>query len=551
MRNKIHNLLLQALQRAGERYAAHSALLDIAEAKEKTHGNYATNIAMLVAGILKCAPKTIAAEIIANIEDGEGIIARVEIAGPGFINFFIKKDLWGTCLKDILSAGAGYGRQTFGIGKKALLEFVSANPTGPLHIGHARGAVVGDVLARLLAACGYEVSKEYYINDAGNQMSNLGLSTLYRCRELGGDKQDLPEDCYRGDYLLDIARAALARHPEILEMEAGEAIALCGKFASESIMRGIVADLEAFGVVFDNFFAESTLYKQGLVETALTDLKNNGMVYRGEDGTLWFKSSTFGDEKDRVVVRSSGEPTYFAADIAYHRQKFDSGFDLLIDIWGADHHGYLARVLAGVEALGNDARKLRVILIQLVALSRDGKPVAMSTRKGEFVTMREVIDEVGTDAARYNFMLRRSDSHLDFDLELAKRQSNDNPVYYVQYAHARICSVLKMAQEKGFSVSGYDDSLTVLLQTPEEIEIIKALISFPDIVKASAQSLEAHRIAFFLNEVAALFHSYYNKHKVITEMESLTKARLLLLLALKIVIGNALALLGVSAPEKM
>ena len=383
-----------------------------------------------------------------------------------------------------------------GNGKKVQVEFVSANPTGPLHIGHARGAVVGDVIANLLTAAGYRISREYYINDAGNQMNNLGKSVLLRYRELAGEKIEFPETCYRGDYIKDIAGEIWNREGDkYLNSAEEETVSYFTDIAGKKILEEIKVDLKDFGVTFDEYFSEKELYKDNGVNKLLDKLQKQGFIY--SDGeTLWFKTTSFGDEKDRVVIRKNGEPTYFAADIAYHQNKFSRGFEMIIDIWGADHHGYMPRMWAGVQALGYDKNALKIILVQLVNLLRGGVPAAMSTRSGEFVTLREVLDEVGKDAARYNFLMRRSDSHLDFDLELAKKQSNENPVYYVQYAHARICSILRMALERGIAVPDFADIDPTLLSEPEEKILIKMLVRYPEMIYWAARSLEPHRIHF-------------------------------------------------------
>jgi arginyl-tRNA synthetase len=399
---------------------------------------------------------------------------------------------------------------------------------------------------------GYKVSKEYYINDAGNQMNNLGKSVLLRYRELLDEKIEIPETCYRGDYIKEIAGDIIKKEGKkyLTAINEEETIRHFTSFAGRIIMDEIKKDLFDFGVIFDEYFSEQKLYDNNGVTKLLDSLKKKGFVY--SDGeTLWFKTTAFDDEKDRVVVRKNGEPTYFAADIAYHQNKFSRGFETIIDIWGADHHGYMPRLFAGIQALGHDKNSLKIILVQLVNLLRDGTPVAMSTRLGEFVTLREVLDEVGKDAARYNFLMRRSDSHLDFDLELAKRQVSENPVYYVQYAHARICSILNMARERGISLPGYTDIETALLNEPDEKVLIKLMARFPEIIEGAAKTLEPHRITFYLNELAGVFHSYYNKNKVISENEKLTAARLLLVKTIGIVLRNALKILGVSAPEKM
>lgn len=554
IRNKILKILENALNesvRKGQLPEFSLPYIEVEVTVNPEHGDYAANAAMILASMVKQNPRKIAAVIQENISDSENIIEKTQIAGPGFINFFIKDSVWHNCLKNIEEQKEKYGSSLLGRDMKVQVEFVSANPTGPLHIGHARGAVVGDVIANLLMTAGYRVHREYYINDAGNQMNNLGKSVLLRYRELKGEKIEFPDTCYRGDYIRDISREILEREGDkYLKSDEAETIGYFNSIAGQAILEEIKVDLRDFGVEFDEYFSEKELYKDNGVAKLLDKLKEQGFIY--SDGeTLWFKTTSFGDEKDRVVIRKNGEPTYFAADIAYHQNKFLRGYEMVIDIWGADHHGYMPRMWAGVQALGYDKNALKIILVQLVNLLRGGVPVAMSTRSGEFVTLREVLDEVGKDAARYNFLMRRSDSHLDFDLELAKKQSSENPVYYVQYAHARICSILKMAQERGFVLPAYADIDPSVFREPEEKTLMKMLVRYPETIDGSAKSLEPHRITFYLNELAGIFHSYYNKNKVISEDRQLTAARLFLAGAIRIVLENALKILGVSAPEKM
>jgi arginyl-tRNA synthetase len=399
---------------------------------------------------------------------------------------------------------------------------------------------------------GYAVDKEYYINDAGNQMNNLGKSVLLRYRELLGEKIEFPETCYRGEYIKDIAADVIKKEGNVyLTADEGKTISYLNDIAGQSILKEIKDDLGDFGVNFDYYFSEKELYKNDGVTHLLESLRQKNFVY--SDGeTLWFKTTDFGDEKDRVVIRKNGEPTYFAADIAYHQNKFSRGYEMIIDIWGADHHGYMPRLWAGIQSLGHEKEALKIILVQLVNLLRGGAPVAMSTRSGEFVTLREVLDEVGKDAARYNFLMRRSDSHLDFDLEIAKKQSNENPVFYVQYAHARICSIIRMAQqEHGIALPFYDGINPALLDQPEEMTLIKLMARYPEVIEGAAKSLEPHRVTFYLNDLASVFHGYYNKNKVISDNKELTVARLFLIKSISIVLGNALKILGVNAPEKM
>jgi arginyl-tRNA synthetase len=556
MKSRLRTLLQDAVKAC-----VNQGVLDIEEVpfieiditKEAAFGDYASNIAMVLASRVKgkLPPRKIAEVIRGHIQDNHGMLAKVEVAGPGFMNFFIREGVWSTLLSEVDALGDRYGSSDYGKGKNAHIEFVSANPTGPLHIGHARGAVVGDVIANIAAASGFSVFREYYVNDAGNQMNNLGKSVLYRYLELLGEDVEFPESCYQGDYIRELAGEIIDRNGDIYRSKnQEEAVRLFTDYAAGAILAEIKEDLRAFGVIFDNYYSERSLYKDDRVATLLKELEEKHVVY--SDGeTLWFKTTDFGDEKDRVVVRRNGEPTYFAADIAYHHDKYIRGFDTIIDVWGADHHGYIPRMSACIEALGHDRNSLKIVLIQLVSLLRDGMPVPMSTRAGEFVTMKEVVDEAGKDAARYNFLMRRSDSHLEFDLELAKKQSNENPVYYVQYAHARICSIVRNAGEKGSTIPAYEEVDLRCLKLPEEVNLIKTIIRFPEVVEGAAIALEPHRLTFYLNDLAALFHSYYNKHRVLSDDESLSKARLFLIKTILTVVRNALRLLGVSAPERM
>lgn len=517
------------------------------------HGDYATNTAMVLTRVLKKNPREIASRLADAITvQNPSIIDRLEIAGPGFMNFFIRKEAFRRVIPLIYERQESYGRLDIGKNRLVQVEFVSANPTGPLHVGHGRGAAVGDALARILEACGYRVQREYYINDVGKQMNILGRSLYLRYLELLGKPVDFPEDHYRGDYMKDLARQFYEEMgSKYLDVPEEEALPVCSKYAAGKILDGIRKDLEDFRVTYDEWFSEEKLHREGMVEKAIDELRNRGFIYE-QDGAIWFKSSLFGDEKDRVVVRSNGAKTYFAADIAYHWNKMQRGFDTIIDIWGADHHGYVPRLKAVVEALGLNPEKLKVILVQLVNLLRGGQPVAMSTRAGEFVTLREVMDEVGVDAARYMFLTRRSDSPLDFDLELAKAQSSENPVYYVQYAHARISSLFEVARERGIKLD-LEKAMKHLdrLEEPQEIQIMKLLAEFPFVLRKSAESLEPHRIPYYLHELASAFHPYYNHHRILTDDEALTQARLALAGAIHIVLKIALNLIGLSAPDKM
>jgi arginyl-tRNA synthetase len=438
-----------------------------------------------------------------------------------------------------------------------MVEFVSANPTGPLHIGHGRGAAIGDALANILEAAGYAVSREYYVNDTGNQMDMLGRSVYARYLEILGKESVFPPEYYQGDYIKDIARHIISSHGDsYAQVSEAEAIPFFTASAVDSIMEGIQKDLRDFGCRFDTWFSEKTLFREKTVERALEQLGENGCLYR-HDGHTWFRSTDYGDDKDRVVVRSSGVPTYFASDIAYHVNKLERGYQKTINIWGADHHGYIPRIKAVMEALGNSRDSVEVLLVQFVSLVRNGVPVSMSTRSGTFVTLREVLDEVGPDAVKYIFLTRKSDAQLDFDLEVAKKQSDENPVYYVQYAHARICNILNFAREQGLLLPGPDEVNLELLALSEEINLIKQLSSFPELVEGCALSLEPHRITGYLNDLVGSFHRYYHLGKlngarrVVSEDRSISAARLWLVNTIRMVIKNGLTLIGVGAPEKM
>jgi len=517
--------------------------------KQADHGDLATNLAMVLAKPARMAPRKIAEIISKNLAAPEGMLQKVEIAGPGFINFFAEDAYWRQVIQEIHDLGPAYGNSDLGRGQKVQVEFVSANPTGPLHIGHGRGAALGDALANLLAAAGYEIVREYYINDVGNQINTLGKSLYFRLRELQGEKIEFPEDGYQGDYMKDLARKYLEGHPPPSPTPTAEEFITLGRYAGDVILADIKQDLADFGVRFDRWFSETDLYRRGLVEKSFDLLKDRGYLYE-QDGALWFQATAFGDEKDRVVRRSNGVTTYFASDVAYHLHKFQEGYDLVVDIWGADHHGYVPRLQAAVQALDIPGQ-LKVILVQLVSLLRHGEPVAMTTRGGTFVTLREVIDEVGKDAARFIFLTRRPDAQLDFDLEVAKTQSPDNPVYYVQYAHARLASVCRQAAAQGISIPEPDPAVFTRLQLPEETSLLKLLAAYPELVEAAARNLEPHRITYFLTELASQLHSYYYKHRFISEDLPLSQARLCFVQTIRTVLGHGLGILGVEAPETM
>jgi arginyl-tRNA synthetase len=554
MKQKIKNLILDAARSAhqnGELPSADIVEAEIEEPKAETHGDFSTNIAMVMASAQKMPPRKIAQVLTGHFQDPEGILEKTEIAGPGFINFFLKSSAWHPVLQEIHLADTRYGATDIGKGQKFQVEFVSSNPTGPLHVGHGRGAAVGDAVANILSFCGYDVQKEYYINDSGRQIHTLGRSVYLRYKEMFGQKVKFPDECYQGDYICDLAaEIKMEQGDALLSQPEADALMKCARFAAAKILAGIRQDLKTFGIEFDCWFSEQSLYDSGRVDEILDNFRNQGIIYEKE-GALWFKTSDFGDEKDRVVLKNNGETTYFASDIAYHQDKYDRGFERVVDVWGADHHGYIPRMKAAVEACGHRPDQFDVILVQLVNLLRAGEPVAMSTRAGEFETLKDVIDDVGRDAARFIFLTRHYESALDFDLEVAKQKSNDNPVYYVQYVHARICSIVRKGQERGTHDISWDDQAVARLEAPEEIDLIKTLARYPDIVAGSAKSMEPHRVTYYLMSLASVFHTYYNKHRVLNDDPQLQCGRLNLVLAVQKVIRNGLTLLGVSAPNKM
>lgn len=555
MKQALKQLILEAARAAhaaGEFPSQEFPEVEVEVPKFKDHGDFSTNLAMTMARQQKMAPRKIAEILLAHIDDNGDIVANSEIAGPGFINFFLKTAAWTPVLHEVHQKDERYGESDAGQGRKIQVEFVSSNPTGPLHVGHGRGAAVGDSTANILAFCGWDVQKEYYINDSGRQIQTLGRSVFFRMKQLVGKKVDFPEECYQGAYIRELAQEVIDKNGnEFARREDDDAIMICARFAAGKILEGIRADLETFGVVFDRWFSEQSLYDSGKVEAMIAAFKNNGRIY-AKDDAQWFNTTEFGDEKDRVVVRSNGQTTYFASDIAYHQEKYERGFERVIDVWGADHHGYIPRVSGAIQASGYQKEQFDVILVQLVNLMRAGEPVAMSTRAGEFVTLSDVVDEVGADAARFIFLTRSADSPLDFDLELAKQKTNDNPVYYVQYVHARIASIMRKAREQGVDpeTPAYNDALA-RIEASEEIALIKLLDRYPEVLVRSAALMEPHRVTYFLMELASAFHSYYNKHKVLGEDVQLTSGRLYLVRAVQKVIRNGLQLLGVSAPDKM
>ncbi len=517
-------------------------------------GDLSTPICFALAKLLKRKPRDIAAAVQAAFPADPAVVERVEVAGAGYLNIFVAKSWWQAVPREVLAAGEAYGRADLGKGQRVQVEFVSANPTGPLHVGHGRGAALGDAIASLLQAMGYQVEREFYINDAGTQVRLLGESVWARYREALGEKVAFPESGYHGEYIRDVAAQVAEAVSDLASLAPEQAIAACATEGSRSLLEEARADLKAFGVVFDTWFSERSLFQSGEIERALATLRAGGYLYEN-GGAIGFRASEFGDEKDRILIRSTGEPTYFTSDIAYHANKIRRGFRRLINIWGADHGGYIPRVKAAIHALGHDPEILQVILLQMVRILRGGQPVPMSKRSGQFVELREVVSEVGKDAARFLFLTRRSEAQLDFDIEVAKKQSMENPVYYVQYAHARSCSMARKAAEVGIAGphAGADFSRLTL---PEELAILKRLAIYPELVAGAAQSCEPHRLTAYLQELAAAFHGYFTRYKdseerVISEDQELSRARLAMVAAVRQVVANGLGLLGVSAPERM
>ncbi len=589
MKQPLQELLIGAFERLRSQGSVPPDLaLDIhlERTRDRQHGDFATNVALTLTRPLKRKPREIADMIIAALPDS-GYVTKVEVAGPGFINFFLSPAAYVEQVKQVLASGEAYGRSDLGAGRRVQVEFVSANPTGPLHVGHGRGAAYGAAVADLLAAAGFQVHREYYVNDAGRQMDILATSVWLRYLEMFGEKIRFPSAGYKSEnYIFDIAGALYKERGDALRHTAAAVTAdlppdgaaddsgdkeahidalimrakqLLGEQpyrlvfdrALDSILADIRADLEEFGVVYEEWFSERSLVESGAVERAIQRLRDSGHLYE-KDAAWWFRSTDFGDEKDRVVVRENGQSTYFASDIAYHMDKLERGFDRVIDVWGADHHGYVPRVKAALAAIGDDPGRLDVLLVQFAILYRGGQRVQMSTRSGEFVTLRELRNEVGNDAARFFYVMRKCEQHMDFDLDLAKSQSNDNPVYYVQYAHARICSVLRQMHDKVYTL---DESLGLeqltLLQEAHEQDLMVALARFPETIEAAALVHEPHQIAYYLRELATAFHTYYNAHQFLVDDARLRNARLCLIVATRQVIQNGLGLLGVSAPEAM
>jgi len=517
--------------------------------REKKFGDLASNVALVLAAAFKSSPRELAAAIISQLPTVD-FLERVEIAGPGFINFYISPSFWPQVVKQIIKEKEAYGLAKEKVGEKILLEFVSANPVGPMHLGHGRWAAVGDSLARLLKAAGYEVETEFYLNDFGRQMQLFGLSVACRYSEALGRQVVFPEEGYHGHYVKEIAQEIIAAEGDrYLNLPLEEQAQIFTELAYRQVVADMKKTLAQMGVTFTYWFSERWLHESSYLKETVSLLEAKGYLYK-KDGAVWFKTTLFKDDKDRVLIRENGQPTYFAADVAYHRHKFSRGYNRLINIWGADHHGYIKRIKAAVEALGYSSAQVEIVLGQLVNLFSGGRPVRMSKRTGEMVTLSELLAEVGTDAARYYFLMRSPDTAVDFDIELAKSETQDNPVYYVQYAHARICSILRFAAEQGIELN-LNTAKVELLQAEAEIELLKQLADFPDLIKRAALARAPHRLTTYLQELATAFHTFYHQCRVVTETKELTQARLALVWTTAQVIKNGLNLIGVSAPTKM
>lgn len=547
MKKKIVKIIEASLKNLG---IESTPVLEVEVPPRESMGDLSTPVAMSLSGIVKKPPREIAKDLINSIKD-EAAFEKVEIAGPGFINFTFSKTFLYSEIKKIIYSKESFLREDIGKGKIVQIEFVSANPTGPLHLGHGRGAATGQALSNLLKAAGYKVDREYYVNDAGKQVRLLGQSVFAYYKELLGIEYPIPEEGYRGDYIKEIAQEIINNMGDkFIAADFNEASEIFINHSYEMMLSCIKVDLKDFGIGFDTWQSERELFVTGDVEKAINDLKAKGFIFE-KDGATWFRSTAFEDEKDRVIIKQNGECTYFTSDIAYHRKKVEKHYDELVDIWGADHHGYIPRVKAVIEALGYPKGKLKILLVQMVTLMRGGKPVQMSKRTGEFITLREVIDEVGVDTTKFIFLTRRPNSHLEFDIEVAKSLSSENPVFYVQYANARINSIFAHAKEKGFSEENLHDSNLELLSAPEEIRIMRKLLLYPMVFERAATAHEPHRITFYLQELSGLFHPYYNKYRIVNSDRELSRARLALCEAVRIVLREGLTILGISIPEKM
>lgn len=545
-----HEVLPQALAEAALRIGAPPGdrVPEVVATRDPAHGDLATNLALVLAKSLNKKPRAVAEALVKALQLPQGLVERVEIAGPGFINFFLKREQRAAVLQVVLAAGTKYGRSEVGRGRKVNVEFVSANPTGPLHVGHGRGAALGDGIAALLEWTGHAVSREFYVNDAGAQIDKLAHSLWARVQQAVGRAGEIPEGGYHGEYLVELAQAILGREGRAFaDLPPEEGVRRCRAIGVESQRAEQDRDLAEFGVRFDVVFFESSLYEQHLIERTLQDLSTRGLTYE-QDGALWLRTTTFGDDKDRVLRKTDGSYTYLVPDIAYHRHKHERGFERAIDVWGADHHGYVSRMRAAMQALGYPPSFFHTEIVQLVRVMRGGEEVRFSKRSGEFVTLRELFEETGVDAARYFFLMRRGDSQFLFDVDLAKSQTDENPVFYVQMAHARMSGIFRVGARAPESVQAAGVDLSVLVE-PEETDLLKELAAFPDIVARAAETLEPHRVTGYLDGLARLAHAWYHKYRVLGEPEE--AARLVLAAAVRQVLANGLHLLGISAPDRM
>ena len=582
MKDQLQDLLYKCIQELISKGTLNEmpSKIRIDHTKDNSHGDYATNIALMLSKQAKMSPVELAKIIIDQFEQ-KSFIKKIEIAGPGFINFFMSQETSSSIVNEIINQAALYGSSEIGQGKKVLLEYVSANPTGPLHVGHGRGAAYGATVSNLLRNVGFIVDNEYYVNDAGRQMDILTVSIYLRYLTICGESLRFPDNGYQGQYINDIAQVIYEASGEEFYLKSdlvfenvskdgseggdkeihidqlieraksilGDRFKAVFKVGIESILGGIKNDLAEFGVIFEKWFSEQSLIDSGLSEACISKLKDSKNLYE-KDGALWFKTTNYGDEKDRVVVRDNGNHTYFASDIAYHLEKLERGYDKIINVWGADHHGYIPRVKASIEALGHDPNKLEILLVQFANLYRGGSKVQMSTRSGSFVTLEDLRAEVGNDAARFFYILRKSEQHMDFDLDLAKSKTNENPVYYIQYAHARICSVFRQADEKEIELDVSQTNLTLLTEEIEK-DLLRELSRFKSVLESSAIQYEPHQLAYYLRDLSNHFHSYYNACKFIVDDKNLTQARLALISATQQILKNGLSILGVGAPESM
>jgi arginyl-tRNA synthetase len=582
MKDQLQDLLNKCIQELISKGTLNEmpSKIRIDHTKDNSHGDYATNIALMLSKQAKMSPVELAKIIIDQFEQ-KSFIKKIEIAGPGFINFFMSQETSSSIVNEIIDQAALYGSSEIGHGKKVLLEYVSANPTGPLHVGHGRGAAYGATVSNLLRNAGFIVDNEYYVNDAGRQMDILTVSIYLRYLTICGESLRFPDNGYQGQYIHDIAQVIYEASGQEFHLKSdlvfenvskdgseggdkemhidqlieraksilGDRFKAVFKVGIESILGGIKNDLAEFGVIFEKWFSEQSLIDSGLSEACISKLKDSKNLYE-KDGALWFKTTNYGDEKDRVVVRDNGNHTYFASDIAYHLEKLERGYDKIINVWGADHHGYIPRVKASIEALGHDPNKLEILLVQFANLYRGGSKVQMSTRSGSFVTLEDLRAEVGNDAARFFYILRKSEQHMDFDLDLAKSKTNENPVYYIQYAHARICSVFRQADEKEIELDVSQTNLTLLTEEIEK-DLLRELSRFKSVLESSAIQYEPHQLAYYLRDLSNHFHSYYNACKFIVDDKNLTQARLALISATQQILKNGLSILGVGAPESM